>query len=50
MGDVLNCMYSDSHNILYFAFLKSILSELQTAVKAFEGEQTIAQAIPGLYI
>lgn len=32
-------MYSDPQNILYLTFLKPVLSEVQLAIKAFEGEQ-----------
>lgn len=40
MADVLHSMYSDPQNLLYLTFLKSIISEVQSAVKAFEGEQS----------
>ncbi|CAL9702146.1 unnamed protein product [Knipowitschia caucasica] len=39
MADVLYSMYSDPQNILYLTFLKSVLGEVQLAIKAFEGEQ-----------
>ena len=32
-------MYSDPQNVLYLTFLKSVLGEVQLAMKAFEGEQ-----------
>ena len=40
MADVLHSMYSDPQNLRYLTFLESIISEVQSAVKAFEGEQT----------
>ncbi len=40
MADVLHSMYSDPQNLLYFTYLKSIISEVQCAVKAIEGEQS----------
>uniref|UniRef100_A0A1A7ZYI7 Uncharacterized protein n=1 Tax=Nothobranchius furzeri TaxID=105023 RepID=A0A1A7ZYI7_NOTFU len=40
MADVLHSMYADPQNLLYLTYLKSILGEVQAAVKAFEGEQT----------
>jgi hypothetical protein len=39
MADVLYSMYSDHQNILYLTFLKSVLGEVQLAIKAFEGKQ-----------
>ncbi|XP_026119257.1 protein NLRC3-like [Carassius auratus] len=39
MAEVLYSMYSDPQNILYLTFLKSVLGEVQLAIKAFEGEQ-----------
>ena len=42
MADVLHTMYMDKTNYVYLTFLKSILSDLQVAVKSFEGEQTDA--------
>ncbi|KAJ4934815.1 hypothetical protein JOQ06_007597 [Pogonophryne albipinna] len=39
MAEVLHSMYSDPQNILYLTFLKSVLGEVQLAIKAFEGEQ-----------
>lgn len=38
MEDVLHATYVD--NYVYFTFLKSILSDVQVAVKSFEGEHT----------
>lgn len=38
MADVLHAMYKT--NYVYLTFLKSILSDVQVAVKSFEGEQT----------
>lgn len=40
MADVLHSMYSDPQNLLYLTYLKSIIGEMQSAVKAFEGEQS----------
>jgi hypothetical protein len=40
MADVLHAMYMDKTNYVYLTFLKSILSDLQVAVKSVEGEQT----------
>ena len=40
MADVLHAMYMDKTNYVYLTFLKSILSNVQVAVKSFEGEQT----------
>lgn len=40
MADVLHATYMDETNYVYFTFLKSILSEVQVAVKSFEGEHT----------
>lgn len=40
MADVLHAMYMDKTNYVYLTFLKSILSEVQVAVKSFEGEHT----------
>ena len=39
MAEVLYSMYSDPQNVLYLTFLKSVLGEVQLAMKAFEGEQ-----------
>ncbi|KAL7382723.1 hypothetical protein ABVT39_026993 [Epinephelus coioides] len=39
MAEVLHSMYSDPQNMLYLTFLKSMLGEVQLAIKAFEGEQ-----------
>ena len=39
MAEVLYAMYSDPQNILYLTFVKSVLGEVQLAIKAFEGEQ-----------
>lgn len=38
MAEVLHSMHSDPQNILYLTFLKSVLGEVQMAIKAFEGE------------
>ncbi len=40
MADVLHSMYSDLQNLLYLTYLRSKISEVQCAVKAFEGEQS----------
>ena len=40
MADVLHTMYMDKTNYVYLTFLKSTLSDVQVAVKSFEGEQT----------
>ncbi|XP_031733330.1 uncharacterized protein LOC116399955 [Anarrhichthys ocellatus] len=40
MADVLHAMYVDKTNYVYLTFLKSILSDVQVALKSFEGEQT----------
>jgi hypothetical protein len=40
MADVLHATYVDKTNYVYLTFLKSILSNVQVAVKSFEGEQT----------
>ncbi len=40
MADVQHSMYSDPQNLLYLTYLKSIISEVQCAGKAFEGEQS----------
>lgn len=40
MADVLHTMYMDKTNYVYLQFFKSILSEVQVALKSFEGEQT----------
>ena len=40
MVDVLHATYMDKTNYVYLTFLKSILSDVQVAVKSFEGEQT----------
>ena len=40
MVDVLHAIYMDKTNYVYLTFLKSILSDVQVAVKSFEGEQT----------
>lgn len=39
MVEILYSMYSDPQNILYLKFSKSVLGEVQLAIKAFEGEQ-----------
>lgn len=39
MAEDLYSMYSHPQNILYLPFLKSVLGEVQLAIKAFEGEQ-----------
>lgn len=39
MAEVLFSMYNDPQNALYLTLLKSVLSEVQQAIKAFEGEQ-----------
>ena len=39
MAEVLYSMYNDPQNVLYLTFLKSVLGEVQLAIKAFEGEQ-----------
>lgn len=33
-------MYADPQNLLYLTYLKSVLSKVQSEVKAFEREQT----------
>lgn len=38
MAEVLHAMHMDKSNYVYLTFLKSILSDVQVAVKSFEGE------------
>lgn len=33
-------MYNDPQNVLYMTFLKSVLGNVQLAIKSFEGEKT----------
>lgn len=40
MAEVLYNMYKDPQNVLYLTFLKSVLGEVQQAMKAFEWEKT----------
>lgn len=40
MVDVLHTMYMDKTNYVYLTFLRSILTDIQVAVKSSEGEQT----------
>jgi hypothetical protein len=40
MVDVLHATYTDKTNYVNLTFLKSILSDVQVAVKSFEGDQT----------
>ena len=40
MADVLHATYMDKINYVYRTFFKSILSNVQVAVKSFEGDQT----------
>lgn len=39
MAKVLYSMFNDPQNIIYITFVKSVLGKVQTAIKAFEGEQ-----------
>ncbi|KAJ8890220.1 hypothetical protein PR048_009728 [Dryococelus australis] len=39
-ADILFRMYDDEHNRLYLLYLKSVLSEVQQTIKAFEGEKS----------